>query len=507
VTDSLTVTGGATGILARAADMRATADVLDAKGDVARELALRVAAVAGHEAVLGSQLLSPATGARVLAEVAEVQLPPEGLAWVALEYEAAATFLRGAATAYETTDAALAGLAELRDTAVGVLLVNGAVAVGITAFVHHALPDDVADALTPDVFDEWLDAVGEDPQGTVLGALYDHPWATDSIVSGLPWVLGVQVPLVLNAATPWWFTLPTVVPSYEQVVAGIVAGGGLLGMFADGDPVVTPEPPDPAYPDEESRQAALDATAADSVSSLFDNISGLGDGDGSEVRVTAVPTGTGSYSWVVEIPGTQDWSPHSGTNPSSLAANLHLMSGSHGTAMQEGVVEAIEQAMSTLSEQTGIPVEELRAGPVTLAGHSQGGIVAASIAADPSHGLNVTTVVTGGSPVANTAVPDHVSVLSIEHTQDPVHNLDGNPNPAGPNWTTVTRDVDGHTRVPDGDPAGAHSGSLYAETGALVDEQAATDPALAMALEDLQQQFAHADDATVFQYDITQEHR
>src|SRR5690625_5940922 len=48
----------------------------------------------------------------VLADVARTQLPPDGLTWIALEFESAAAFLRGAATAYEATDAALAALAE-----------------------------------------------------------------------------------------------------------------------------------------------------------------------------------------------------------------------------------------------------------------------------------------------------------------------------------------------------------------------------------------------------------
>lgn len=510
MTDSLTVTGGAAGVLARGVDMRATADVLDAKGDLARELAARVAAVATHETVLASQVLSPITGARVLGEVAQAQLPPEGLAWIALEYEASAMFLRGAATAYEETDAALARLAEVRDTAAGVLLLNaGLLAAGgiaMTSWAYEALDDDVADALTPDAFARWIETVGQDPVGTALGGLYDHPWATDSIISGLPFVLGTQVPLVLSTLTPWSF--PTAPLSYEQVVSGIIAGGGLIGLLATGRPVVTPEPRDPRYPDDASWQAALGATAADSVSALFDNISGLGGGDRSEVRVTAVPDGAGGYSWIVEIPGTQEWSPAPGSNPSDLSTNLHLMAGAHDTAMEQGVLEAVHQAMSSLSEQTGVPLSVLQGQAVTVAGHSQGGIVAASIAADPTNGLNVTNVVTGGSPIANMDIPDDVSVLSIEHVQDPVHHLDGNPNAAGPSWTTVTRDVDGHSEVTPGDPFSAHHGSLYADTGALVDEQAGSDPALAIALQELDQQFAQvrAGAPYVFQYDVGQEH-
>ncbi|MBD8062475.1 hypothetical protein [Oceanitalea stevensii] len=494
---TLTVTGGAVGVLARVEDMRATADVLDAKGDAARELALRVAAVATHEAVLSSQVLSPMTGGRVLAEVAQAQLPPEGLAWVALEYEAAAVFLRGSATVYEETDAALARLAEAGRGVTGVVVLNaGLLAAGgiaLSSLLLDALPADVADALTPDAFAAWVEEVGQDPLDTVLGGLYDEPWVTDSIVAGVPWVLGTEVPLVLSAITPW--TFPPVPLSYEQVLAGVIGAGGLLGLLADGTPTVTPDP-------------APDGTAADSLAALFGNIGRLGDGDASEVRVTAVPDGAGGHSWIVEIPGTQDWAPESGSNPSNLATNLHLMAG-HDTAMEAAVLEAVHQSMSEVAAQQGVPLSELQSQPVTLAGHSQGGIVAAALAADPGNGLHVTQVVTGGSPVAGMDVPDDVAVLSIEHTQDPVPRLDGSPNPGSPGWTTVTRDVDGADGVTAGSPISAHGGGVYADTAALVSAQAADDPALALALQGLETQFAQVRDgeAQVFQYDVTQEHR
>ena len=477
--------------------MRATADVLDVKGDAARELALQVAAVATHETVVSSQVLSPVTGGRVLAEVAQAQLPPEGLAWVALEYEAAAVFLRGSATVYEETDAALARLAEAGRGLTGVVVVNaGLLAAGgiaLSSVLLDALPADVADALTPDAFAAWVEDVGRDPLDTVLGGLYDEPWVTDSIIAGLPWALGAEVPLVLSALTPW--TFPPVPLSYEQVVAGVISAGGLLGYFADGAPTVTPDP-------------APDGTAADSLAALFGNIGRLGDGDASEVRVTAVPDGAGGHSWIVEIPGTQDWAPESGSNPSNLATNLHLMAG-HDTAMEAAVLEAVHQAMSEVAAQQGVPLAELQSQPVTLAGHSQGGIVAAALAADPGNGLHVTQVATGGSPVAGMDVPDDVSVLSIEHTQDPVLRLDGAPNPGAAGWTTVTRDVDGADGVIAGSPISAHGGGVYADTAALISAQAADDPALAMALEGLEEQFAQVRDgqAQVFQYDVRQEHR
>src|SRR5690606_3732337 len=140
----------------------------------------------------------------------------------------------------------------------------------------------------------------------------------------------------------------------EQVVAGIVAAGGLAGLLADGRPVVTPEPRDPRYPDEESWQAALDATAADSVSALFDNIAALGDDQGSEVRVTAVPDGQGGDGGRVGVPGPQDWAPRSGSSPSTLASSRRRMSGMHDTAMEEGVREPVTGPRRSTSRGTAV---------------------------------------------------------------------------------------------------------------------------------------------------------
>lgn len=506
---TLTVTGGGAGIAARVVDMRATADVLDTQGDVARELAGAVAAVAVDEAVLTTQVFSPLTGGGVLAAVGRAQLPPTGLAWLALEYEAGATFLRGAATAYETTDAALALIDEVAATAGGLLVINGALLLALptalAAGAYEFLPDDVARFLTPDALEGFLEDAWADPLSLAQGALYDHPWVTDSMISALPTFLGVQLPLA--AGTLLGVPLPVWPLSYEQVVAGVIAAGGLAGYFHEGQPTITLQAP-PVGHDAASWHATRDGTAATSLESMFANISGMGTQDHSEVRVTAVPDGAGGYTWLVEIPGTQAWDPASGSNPSSLSANLHAMSGSHDTAVEEGVRLAIAEAMGRLAEDTDIPLTTLQGQPVTLAGHSQGGIIAASIAADPNSGLNVTGVVTGGSPVANHAIPDHVSVLSIEHAQDPVPNLDGNPNPGGPNWTTVSRDIHGHADVTPGSLTDAHNGALYADTAAMVDAQAATDPALQIALADLDSQFEQAAQggARVFQYDVTQDH-
>jgi pimeloyl-ACP methyl ester carboxylesterase len=63
--------------------------------------------------------------------------------------------------------------------------------------------------------------------------------------------------------------------------------------------------------------------------------------------------------------------------------------------------------------------------PVLLVGHSQGGMVAAAVAAHASP-YDVTNVVTFGSPTAQVAhYPGDVHVLSLEHRGDLVPQLAG----------------------------------------------------------------------------------
>ena len=100
-------------------------------------------------------------------------------------------------------------------------------------------------------------------------------------------------------------------------------------------------------------------------------------------------------------------------------------------------------------------------------GHSQGGITAASIAARRPEELTIRSVVTGGSPIGRFDIPDDVSVMSLEHSQDVIPKVDGVDNPDRASWTTVTRGLD----ADDGAATfeNAHATSQYVVTGSLVD--------------------------------------
>ena len=93
-------------------------------------------------------------------------------------------------------------------------------------------------------------------------------------------------------------------------------------------------------------------------------------------------------------------------------------------------------------------------------GHSQGAIVAANIAADPTinERYNVTTLLTAGGPTAGADLPDHVNALHLENGADAVPGLDGAPTPRTPTRTVVTLDTTGSNLQ--GYP---HGGDVYAD--------------------------------------------
>lgn len=106
------------------------------------------------------------------------------------------------------------------------------------------------------------------------------------------------------------------------------------------------------------------------------------------VRISAVRKPGEAPAYIVSIPGTTRWMPDGAANPTDLTGNLELAGGNLSTA-----AEAVRMAM----ERAGIP----EGSPVMLSGHSQGGMIAAALAADAgfTDRFNVTNVVTFGSPV------------------------------------------------------------------------------------------------------------
>ena len=133
----------------------------------------------------------------------------------------------------------------------------------------------------------------------------------------------------------------------------------------------------------------------------------------------------GTNSWLVTIPGT-DGQPDS---PFGWPQNVELMSSHSKQRMEADSARMVQEAL----KQAGIKSDE----PVALIGHSQGGIVAATIASDLKDDYDIKHVVTAGSPVANHPIPDKTWVTSVEMDDELVAALDGAANPNSEHWLTV----------------------------------------------------------------------
>ena len=249
---------------------------------------------------------------------------------------------------------------------------------------------------------------------------------------------------------------------YERAVRALADSAALWGLLSDrGRARVTAE----AQPRSGARvPRSLEDLAADQRN--------VGDGEdyAGHVRVIEVPQAQGS-AWIVEISGTQVWDPRAGTNPFDVTTDVRSMA-QDATVLADGVQQALEQA------QSGVGIGEGRTppgpDPVMLVGHSLGGIAAAGLASSPrfTQAQRVTHVVTMGSPVGRMPVPAGIEVLSLEHTQDAVPRLDGQPNPDRATWVTVSRDLGRRLAGRVDRASQAHDSRLYVDTAALVDDSA-----------------------------------
>ena len=209
-------------------------------------------------------------------------------------------------------------------------------------------------------------------------------------------------------------------------------------------------------------------TSADAIEHIVDMHGG--DADNGEIaieeHVTVGEDGVTTRSWTVDIRGTQSFAIGQ-SGPQDMTTNLQGVAG-----MASDQLDAIMEAM----DAAGISPEEA----VEFAGHSQGGIMAAQLAADPAvrARYNVVSVVTAGSPTA-TVAPSDVPVLSYENSGDIVPGLDGNAT-RGDNVTTVRfHDYEAAAHPEDPVPS-SHSAPLYVDEirSTLDAARASSDPGL-----------------------------
>jgi hypothetical protein len=209
--------------------------------------------------------------------------------------------------------------------------------------------------------------------------------------------------------------------------------------------------------------AATDQPAL-SLGNLVERIPHAADG-APQIRIERYPSGVS----VVYLGGTIDAEPDPQTEPWDMTSNVAALAG-----LDAGSYRAAQDAM----RQAGISATD----PVVLVGHSQGGLVAARLAA--SGNFAVSDVLTVGAPIHHVAVPSSVHVVALEHAEDLVPSLSGVSlagaavaGAAGSNRLTVSRRLYPAGGATTSTFLPAHSLTRYVETAQSMD--ASADPRLA----------------------------
>lgn len=182
--------------------------------------------------------------------------------------------------------------------------------------------------------------------------------------------------------------------------------------------------------------SAYDLPRPTDVDSALLAVAALG-GEDSVLSVQKIVKDDGSPTWVVAIPGTQPGNLRSVFN---MTSNYDLMDDDPERRAQADSARAVLDAMA----QSGIAAGD----DVVLVGHSQGGMIAATVAAATTGTYHVRHVVTAGSPVAAHDLPPGVKGTHLETQGEGVSDLDGAENPATADRVTVTGTLPG----PDGGP-------------------------------------------------------
>jgi len=509
--DGIAVATGATTV--DPAALERGAGVLSGCAAALAEVGLVAARTAADPRLLVTLPVAAATGVRAETAVASVVAGGGGALAVAARLGALALALRTAALRYRLGEAAAtAVVVAARQAAADVVVaaapvvVTGVAAVAAADVAHRAqqaqeevLVGALALALAGDLDAGTLRATAaaatrqagqrlSADAGAVLQpvarGLASHPEVVRELAAGTPAVLSAVLAASPELALAVAVAAPQALPLDDVASAGAVlaALGTVTPLFRETAVRVTPAASPRSVPVRPPGGVAdvLDGVARQSTGWTSASqpqpggrMPSAGPPPPGTVRLERVSSAAGRVAWVVEVPGTQTWNPFPGAgsaggSPMDLTTNVRAVAG-EPTATADAVVQAMRQA--------GVRPGE----PVMVAGHSQGGLTAAALAADPAvrAEFTITHVVTAGSPIDGIAVPDDVRVLSLEHTGDLVPALDGTDAEGSAHRTVVTRDVAASpawAAEVARDPVAAHGWAEYVDTARLVD--ASDDPAL-----------------------------
>lgn len=449
----LEVSGGAGGVDARLDDLVAAGSLLRRCAAELAGVAAEVGRLVADPALQLTAAAAPVSLAAVDAHAVLAVTGPHGLLVTAARLDALGAALGLVAQVYRGGDAVVAGALHEAELGAGIVVGRAAwplvpltvVAVGVGRVAGPGPGGDVTG------------------DGSVLGRVADrlldrvaaHGDLTEHVMAGAPGFLdGLLCPVPFGTVPFATVPLGTVGPGPLRDVPGAAEVVGRFGAVVPG----LAEPAKVTVRLHAGRAVRPPRDLADVV----DRVASCYPTDPSAtgtatVRVDQVIGPGRRRAWVVAVPGQQQLSLRGGSNPFDLAGDVHAMA-RQDTAARQAVLAAMTVA--------GIPPGE----PVLLAGHSQGGMVAAGLAADPAvrARYRITHVLAVGSPIAEYRIPDEVGVLAVEHADDVVPRLDGRANPDRASWVTVRRTL--HPPGAPADAVAAHDLERYRETAGLVDD-------------------------------------
>jgi hypothetical protein len=192
---------------------------------------------------------------------------------------------------------------------------------------------------------------------------------------------------------------------------------------------------------------------ADSFEERVERIPSPEEGEAGQIRIDRYEQADGTLGFEVYLSGTSDFSLVAGDQPLDLTSDVWSIGGA-----ESGAYRAAADAMKDAGVTPGTPV--------MLTGHSQGGLIAAQLAASGDY--RTAGLFTTGAPAGQVDVPASVPWLALEHTDDIVPALGGSSAHSDP--VVVRREVFDGRPVDDSQWFPAHRRDEYEQTAALVDE-------------------------------------
>ncbi len=405
------VSGGSHGIEAGYEQMLALAERYERQAGDFVEMAGLGARVMANGDLLESAILSPITFGDAEVQVLDATTGANGLTVRAIGIEADALGVRAVIAAFQASDSLSRHAMEMLDNALGQMLLAGTVVALPTLLAAGGISYAYYSTLSPEEQEALKAQLAED-----LGQLlHDHPELAQHLINGGGGLLQNLVP-GLGLLNPGDGPI-------DQATTNDAAR--LLALLLGDDTDYQVRPIDVV-------SGGANAEVPDSLSALMTQLDATNridqDDPGKHGAIQIQQVGD---KYIVYIPGTDDMSPipQDGEHARDMETNYQLIGG-----MDSAYGRGIQQAMLDAG---------LEGKDVMLVGHSQGGMVSTSLAADPefTRHFNVEHVVTAGSPTAQVGnLPDSTHAIHFENRGDAVPLLDGEDNPDQPNRTTVKFD-------------------------------------------------------------------